>query len=70
MKVLMITHGFPPECSGGTESYVLALCRELLARGHEVEVLTGSHEGAGADQWEPRLEHSEHEGESADDFAE
>ncbi|NRA96775.1 MAG: glycosyltransferase [Planctomycetes bacterium] len=62
MKVLMITHGFPPECSGGTESYVLALCRELLARGHEVEVLTGSHEGAGADQWEPRLEHSEHEG--------
>ena len=62
MKVLMITHGFPPECSGGTESYVLALCQELLERGHEVEVLTGSHEGAGADQWEPRLERSEHEG--------
>ena len=62
MKVLMITHGFPPECSGGTESYVLALCQELLERGHEVEVLAGSHEGAGADQWEPRLERSEHEG--------
>lgn len=62
MKVLMITHGFPPECSGGTESYVFALCQELIERGHGVEVLTGSHEGAGADRWEPRLEHSEHAG--------
>ena len=62
MKVLMITHGFPPECSGGTESYVLALSREFIEAGHKVEILTGSHEGAGPDVWEPRLEHSEHAG--------
>lgn len=62
MKVLMITHGFPPECSGGTESYVLGLSRELIEAGHKVEVLAGSHEGAGPGVWEPRLEHSTHEG--------
>lgn len=58
----MITHGFPPECSGGTESYVLALCKELQELGHDVQVLSGSHEGAGPDQPEPRLDQDEHEG--------
>ena len=30
MKILLIVHGFPPECTGGTESYVLALAKELI----------------------------------------
>ena len=45
MKILLVVHGFPPECSGGTESYVLALAKELIALDHRVEVVTGSHEG-------------------------
>jgi glycosyltransferase involved in cell wall biosynthesis len=44
MKILMVVHGFPPECSGGTESYVLRLARELVALDHKVRVVTGSHE--------------------------
>ncbi|MAG56663.1 MAG: hypothetical protein CMJ83_10270 [Planctomycetes bacterium] len=62
MKILMITHGFPPECSGGTESHVQRLCRELIELGHKVEVLCGSHEGAGVGNWEPQLRHSEYHG--------
>jgi glycosyltransferase involved in cell wall biosynthesis len=58
MKVLLVVHGFPPECSGGTESYVLALAKELVALDHEVEVVTGSHEGSP----EVRVERYEHEG--------
>ncbi len=45
MKILMVVHGFPPECSGGTESYLLKLTKELRGRRHDVRVLTGSHEG-------------------------
>lgn len=62
MKVLMIVHGFPPECSGGTESYVLRLCRELMKGGHDVEVLCGSHEGAGPGASEPTVDRDRHQG--------
>jgi glycosyltransferase involved in cell wall biosynthesis len=58
MKILLVVHGFPPECSGGTESYVLALAKELTALDHEVEVVTGSHEGSP----EVRVERYEHQG--------
>ena len=62
MKILMIVHGFAPECSGGTESYVLRLCRDLMKRGHHVEVFCGSHEGAGPGEVLPRQESFHHEG--------
>jgi glycosyltransferase involved in cell wall biosynthesis len=58
MKILLLTHGFPPECSGGTESYVLALAKELVALDHQVQVVTGSHEGSQS----VRVERSVHEG--------
>jgi glycosyltransferase involved in cell wall biosynthesis len=45
MRVLLIVHGYAPECSGGTESYVRRLATELRALRHEVEVVCGSHEG-------------------------
>jgi glycosyltransferase involved in cell wall biosynthesis len=46
MKILMVVHGFAPECSGGTESYVLRLATELRGLRHEVEIVCGSHQGA------------------------
>ena len=62
MKILMITHGFPPDESGGTESYVLRLARELTRREHRVEVFCGSHSGAGQGEALPRLVHTVHQG--------
>jgi glycosyltransferase involved in cell wall biosynthesis len=45
MKILMVVHGYAPECRGGTESYVQRLTAELRGLRHDVEVLCGSHEG-------------------------
>ena len=45
MKILMVVHGYAPECRGGTETYVQRLVSELRALRHDVEVLCGSHEG-------------------------
>jgi glycosyltransferase involved in cell wall biosynthesis len=45
MKILMVVHGYAPECRGGTETYVQRLAAELGGLRHEVEVLCGSHEG-------------------------
>ncbi|HMS17311.1 MAG TPA: glycosyltransferase, partial [Planctomycetota bacterium] len=62
MKILMIAHGFPPECSGGTEFYVLRLCQELRERGNTVTVLSGSHAAAPPGTWKPIMDRSEHDG--------
>jgi glycosyltransferase involved in cell wall biosynthesis len=48
MKLLMATYNFPPESYGGTEVYVELLARELMRRGHSVEVLCGGKEALGA----------------------
>jgi glycosyltransferase involved in cell wall biosynthesis len=40
----MVTHAFPPEGCGGTERYVEAVAHGIAARGHQVEVLSGSLE--------------------------
>ena len=58
----MIAHGFPPECSGGTEFYVLRLCQELRERGNTVTVLSGSHAAAPPGTWKPIMDRSEHDG--------
>ena len=62
MKILMIAHGFPPECSGGTEFYVLRLGKELRARGYGVSVFTGSHAAAPPGVWTPIMDEVQHEG--------
>lgn len=40
MKVLLVSHRYPPAHSAGTEVYTATLARGLVARGHRVEVFT------------------------------
>ncbi len=40
MKVLLVTHLYPPGHTAGTEQYTAQLARGLTARGHEVAVFT------------------------------
>lgn len=49
MRVLLVTHRFPPAHSAGTELYTDQLARELAQRGHQVEVLTAEKDVARAD---------------------
>jgi glycosyltransferase involved in cell wall biosynthesis len=42
MKVLLTVHQFFPEFTAGTEVLTLSVAKELLRRGHEVHVYTGS----------------------------
>ena len=49
MKLLVVTHAFPPEGCGGTERYAEAVAHGLAARGHTVEVFAGSLE------WRPQF---------------
>jgi glycosyltransferase involved in cell wall biosynthesis len=44
VRILLVTHGYPPELGAGTERTVERLARELLVKGHEVGVVTGSFE--------------------------
>jgi len=41
MKILLTVHQFFPEYSAGTEVLTYSVARELIARGHEVRILTG-----------------------------
>lgn len=41
MKILLTIHQFLPDFGAGTEILTLSVARELIARGHEVVVLTG-----------------------------
>ena len=45
MKVLVVSHGFPPRGFWGTEIYTHELVHALVARGHEVSVLHPVREG-------------------------
>ena len=40
MRVLLVSHRFPPRSTAGTEVYTAELARRLQARGHEVHVFT------------------------------
>lgn len=44
MKILLVSHAFPPDGIGGTERYAQALANGMAARGHEVRVFCGSLE--------------------------
>lgn len=41
LKILLTVHQFFPHHGAGTEVLTLSVARELLARGHQVEILTG-----------------------------
>ena len=40
MKILFVSHGFPPHATAGTETYTAELALALKSRGHEVAVFT------------------------------
>jgi len=40
VKILLVSHRFPPEGTAGTEVYTADLARALVRRGHEVHVFT------------------------------
>jgi glycosyltransferase involved in cell wall biosynthesis len=42
LRVLLVSHGLPPESVGGVEQHVEGLARALAARGHAVRVLAKS----------------------------
>jgi glycosyltransferase involved in cell wall biosynthesis len=44
VKILIVSHAFPPDGIGGTERYAQALANGMAARGHEVRVFCGSLE--------------------------
>ncbi len=48
MRVAMFHWGFPP-IIGGVETHLTMLCPELVGRGHEVSLLTGSVDGGRED---------------------
>lgn len=45
MKILLTVHQFPPKYISGTEVLTYSVARELMARGHEVRVLTAAPGG-------------------------
>ena len=51
MRVLLITHFFPPKHNAGTENYTLTLGRALLAQGHDVQVLCAEDWQSGEEYW-------------------
>lgn len=62
MRVGLVTHRFPPEGRGGTETHVALSARSLAQLGHEVEVLAGRpgeahrvHDGEGIRRLETPL---------------
>jgi glycosyltransferase involved in cell wall biosynthesis len=59
MRVLLVSHRFPPHSAAGTEVYTAELARRLQARGHEVHVFS-SHKDTGRDDL--TLERRKHEG--------
>lgn len=51
MRILLITHFFPPRHSAGTENYTLGLAKELISRGHTVSVLCAEDWNSGDSYW-------------------
>lgn len=51
MRLLLISHFFPPESRAGTENYTFGIAKALQARGHDVLVLCASDWIRGAAYW-------------------
>ena len=58
MKVLLVSHRFPPEGTAGTETYTAALAAALVARGHEVTVFAAAKDISAPDLTVRRREHA------------
>ena len=54
MKLLFVSNFYPPHHLGGYEMLCHEVARHLIARGHDLTVLTSTH-GAEADEKEPRI---------------
>jgi len=61
MKILLTVHQFFPQYTSGTEVLTCSVARELIARGHEVHVLTGYPSGQALKD-EDRFDEYEYEG--------
>ena len=44
LKILLVSHGYPPRAPGGVETYTAGLARGLARRGHSVDVLAARKE--------------------------
>jgi hypothetical protein len=51
VRVTLVSNGFPPAQNGGTEVYTAALARQLVARGHAVNVVCGGIWDQGGTYW-------------------
>lgn len=51
MRILLVTHFFPPRHNAGTENYTLGLAEALQSRGHSVQVLCAEDWGSGDSYW-------------------
>ena len=55
LKILLVSHGYPPRAQGGAENYTADLARGLVRRGHSVDVLAARKEISLPDlSWHPR----------------
>ncbi|MFN3244905.1 MAG: glycosyltransferase family 4 protein [Planctomycetota bacterium] len=43
MRILLLSHGLPPDSVGGVEQHVSGLAAALVAQGHEVEIFARAH---------------------------
>ncbi len=55
MRILLVSHGLPPDSVGGVEQHVDGLARALVAAGHAVEIYAREG-GAGRPQGDVRVE--------------
>jgi glycosyltransferase involved in cell wall biosynthesis len=51
MKILLISHFFPPKHNAGTENYTFCISKALLARSHDVQVLCTEGWDIGGSYW-------------------
>ncbi len=61
MRILLVSHRFPPHSAAGTEVYTAELAQRLLARGHEVSVFSSFKDTGRADLEVHRREHAGHQ---------
>ena len=43
MRILLVSHGLPPDSVGGVEQHVSGLAQALVGMGHEVDILARAH---------------------------
>jgi glycosyltransferase involved in cell wall biosynthesis len=51
VRILLVTHFFPPHHNAGTENYTLGLARSLQSRGNDVQVLCAEDWASGDSYW-------------------